>query len=150
LNKKKKNEIQFFKRNRHVAFLHSLIRSLYSLIRSFSCKKKNYVITLNTKEPLIAVMIYDPDAPTPDNPTLSPIVHLLVTNIPKGNAMEGTVILPWTPPAPPKGSPPHRYIVVAYKQRKKIRLSMLRMHADLHVLDGLSIIAQTLFRAYTM
>lgn len=58
----------------------------------------------------------DPDAPTPQNPTVAQIRHLLAPNMTlNGSLAEGAVLVNNTPaisnflrPTPPAGSDPHR------------------------------------------
>ena len=60
----------------------------------------------------------DPDAPTPQDPTLSPIRHLLAGGLTvNGSLTEGAVLINSTvalsdyiPPTPPPDSDPHRYV----------------------------------------
>lgn len=61
-------------------------------------------------------MQVDADAPTPEQRTDAPYCHWLVTNIPNGAVRRGSVVVPYAPPAPPKGSPRHRYVFLLYEQ----------------------------------
>ncbi|KAF6138938.1 hypothetical protein GIB67_025667 [Kingdonia uniflora] len=62
------------------------------------------------------LVMTDPDAPSPSEPSLRQWVHWIVTDIPGGtNPTRGTEILPYMAPRPPVGI--HRYILVLYKQR---------------------------------
>jgi phosphatidylethanolamine-binding protein len=71
----------------------------------------------------------DPDAPTPQNPTSSQILHWMQpgltfskkTQIQDSMAINAlsanvTAIAPYLSPNPPQGSSPHRYIQMLYKQ----------------------------------
>eukprot|EP01084_Bolivina_argentea_P014321 26752_1 len=56
-------------------------------------------------------LMVDPDAPTPQNSTLSDIIHCMLINIKGGtnNINDGTAKEPYMGPAPPSGSDPHHY-----------------------------------------
>jgi phosphatidylethanolamine-binding protein (PEBP) family uncharacterized protein len=55
-------------------------------------------------------IIVDPDAPT------GPHIHQCIYNIPGDKVHKGTVLLPYYPPTPPKGSGEHRYFCILYEQ----------------------------------
>jgi phosphatidylethanolamine-binding protein (PEBP) family uncharacterized protein len=55
-------------------------------------------------------IIVDPDAPT------GPHIHQCIYNIPGDNVQKGTILLPYYPPTPPKGSGEHRYFCILYEQ----------------------------------
>ena len=59
-------------------------------------------------------IIVDPDAPT------GPHIHQCIYNIPGDKVQKGTVLLPYYPPTPPKGSGEHRYFCILYEQAEKI------------------------------
>jgi phosphatidylethanolamine-binding protein (PEBP) family uncharacterized protein len=59
-------------------------------------------------------IIVDPDAPT------GPHIHQCIYNIPGDKVKMGTVLLPYYPPTPPKGSGEHRYFCILYEQSDKI------------------------------
>ena len=59
-------------------------------------------------------IIIDPDAPT------GPHIHQCIYNIPGDNVQKGTVLLPYYPPTPPKGSGEHRYFCILYEQAAMI------------------------------
>jgi hypothetical protein len=56
------------------------------------------------------IMMYDIDAPFPDDPSFSPILHWLVTNV-SMNKPNGKTIVSYHGPNPPKSSDPHRYTI---------------------------------------
>jgi len=68
------------------------------------------------------VMMVDPDAPTPQDPSHSPIRHWLVGNVPGsvlhsgGNISSATVLEPFHGPHPPQGSDYHRYGQFVFQQ----------------------------------
>lgn len=62
------------------------------------------------------LIIYDIDAPYPEENYNSPIIHLLVTNIHRNDVMNGNYIFPFELPNPPINSNEHRYIIGLYIQ----------------------------------
>ncbi|KAF8378634.1 hypothetical protein HHK36_029983 [Tetracentron sinense] len=71
---------------------------------------------------LYTLVMTDPDAPSPSEPSLREWVHWIVVDIPGGtNPSRGKEILPYTGPRPPVGI--HRYILVLFQQ--KTLLSMV-------------------------
>lgn len=64
------------------------------------------------------VVMFDPDAPTPQNPNASLIRHWTVANLgPRGVNLSDTATLsPYLSPSPPAGSDPHRYIFALFRQ----------------------------------
>eukprot|EP01012_Entosiphon_sulcatum_P004481 TRINITY_DN11784_c0_g1_i1.p2 TRINITY_DN11784_c0_g1~~TRINITY_DN11784_c0_g1_i1.p2 ORF type:complete len:192 (+),score=32.93 TRINITY_DN11784_c0_g1_i1:28-603(+) len=67
------------------------------------------------------LVMVDPDAPSADNPTASPIRHWVVGNLmaadlEKGDVSKGTVVSSFRPPGPPAGSGYHRYWQFLYRQ----------------------------------
>lgn len=80
---------------------------------------------------LHTLLMYDPDNPYPQSPSGSPFVHVLVVNIPDNDISRGNVVLPYTPPAPPADSDPHRYIFQLYRQQRAIQTHALRAPAPI-------------------
>ncbi|XVF50505.1 hypothetical protein PTKIN_Ptkin04bG0106400 [Pterospermum kingtungense] len=65
---------------------------------------------------LYTLVMTDPDAPSPSEPSMREWVHWIVTDIPGGtNPTRGKEILPYMGPHPPVGI--HRYILVLFKQK---------------------------------
>ncbi|KAI8884803.1 PEBP-like protein [Backusella circina FSU 941] len=63
------------------------------------------------------LVLIDPDAPTRDDPKMSPYRHWVVCNIPgSSNFVQATEISSYMGPAPPPGTGDHRYIYLLYKQ----------------------------------
>jgi len=68
------------------------------------------------------VAMIDPDAPTPENPTVRSVRHFLVGNIPGANMITGlswqstTILSDFINPTPPNVSAAHRYVQLAYLQ----------------------------------
>ncbi|TVU11357.1 hypothetical protein EJB05_44947 [Eragrostis curvula] len=68
---------------------------------------------------LFTVVMIDPDAPSPSEPTMRELLHWLVVNIPAGNdAWRGVEVMPYLAPQPAIGI--HRYVMVVYKQRSPL------------------------------
>ena len=67
------------------------------------------------KNYLYSLLIVDPDAPYPSNPTKKYILHLLVVN-------NKDIKANYHSPHPPDDSPAHRYYVLLYKQPKYIKM----------------------------
>ena len=66
--------------------------------------------------------IVDPDAPTPQNPNVSQILHLLQPSVtfasaaPRVATFNAPAIVPYARPQPPPSSAAHRYIAVLFSQ----------------------------------
>ncbi|XP_015925899.1 protein D2-like [Parasteatoda tepidariorum] len=65
---------------------------------------------------LYTLLMIDPDAPYPQNPTLQNYLHWIIVNIPGNNIKDGDLIADYVAPNPPRDSNRHRYIFVVYKQ----------------------------------
>jgi phosphatidylethanolamine-binding protein (PEBP) family uncharacterized protein len=63
---------------------------------------------------LYTLIMSDPDAPSPDDPKWREFLHMLITNIPDGDLSKSKVVVPYTGPAPPKGT--HRYVFTLWRQ----------------------------------
>ena len=61
---------------------------------------------------VIIIMLTDPDAPTPENPKKREWRHWLVMNIPGNDISSGETCVSYIGAAPPKGSNPHRYVIL--------------------------------------
>ncbi|KAI8528623.1 hypothetical protein RHMOL_Rhmol12G0162200 [Rhododendron molle] len=65
---------------------------------------------------LYTLVMTDPDAPSPSEPSMREWVHWIVTDIPGGTGpTEGKEVVPYMGPRPPVGI--HRYIFVLFQQR---------------------------------
>lgn len=64
------------------------------------------------------LIMYDIDAPYPENNKMSPFIHYLIANIPgtESTPEAGEIVYKYVPPSPPNSSDPHRYIISIYKQ----------------------------------
>ncbi|CAL5052718.1 unnamed protein product [Urochloa decumbens] len=69
---------------------------------------------------LFTMLMTDPDAPSPSNPSMREWLHWLVVNIPGGAdpSQQGDVVVPYMCPRPPVGI--HRYVVVVFQQKARI------------------------------
>jgi len=85
------------------------------------------------------IAMIDPDAPSKKNPRAANWNHWLVTNVEGASLKAGTgltngkVLMKYSGPAPPKGSGPHRYVFIVYKQPRNLnsRVSRNRARFDL-------------------
>ncbi|KAJ4977411.1 hypothetical protein NE237_002517 [Protea cynaroides] len=65
---------------------------------------------------LYTLIMTDPDAPSPSEPTMREWLHWIVVDIPEGlDASKGKEIVPYMGPAPPIGI--HRYVFALFQQR---------------------------------
>ena len=72
-------------------------------------------IYMSEKDNLLTLLIVDPDAHYPNNPTEKYMLHNLVIN-------NDEIIWKYKSPNPPLDSPPHRYMILLYKQSNPIKL----------------------------
>ena len=78
-------------------------------------RKPKIYISEKEKNNLLTIIIVDPDAHYPDNPTEKYMLHNLVIN-------NDEIIWKYKSPNPPLDSPPHRYMILLYKQLNPIKL----------------------------
>jgi len=78
-------------------------------------KKPEIYISEKEKDNLLTLIIVDPDAHYPDNPTEKFMIHNLVINT-------NEIIWKYKSPNPPLDSPPHRYFILLYRQPSVITL----------------------------
>ncbi|EXB69116.1 hypothetical protein L484_017394 [Morus notabilis] len=70
---------------------------------------------------LYTLVMTDPDAPSPSEPSMREWVHWIVVDIPGGtNPNRGKEILPYVGPRPPVGI--HRFILVLFRQKAPLGL----------------------------
>ncbi|KAM5570444.1 protein MOTHER of FT and TFL1 [Rosa sericea] len=70
---------------------------------------------------LYTLVMTDPDAPSPSEPSMREWVHWIMADIPGGtNPIRGKEILPYVGPRPPVGI--HRYILVLFQQKAPMGL----------------------------
>lgn len=76
-------------------------------------------------QPPYALLMVDPDAPSRSNPKARSWLHWMVVNSNNADALEGgQVATPYAGPTPPKGTGPHRYVLLAYCQlRQTLKLN---------------------------
>ncbi|XP_051199491.1 protein MOTHER of FT and TFL1 homolog 1 [Lolium perenne] len=68
---------------------------------------------------LFTLVMTDPDAPSPSEPTMKEWLHWLVVNIPGGSdPSQGQEVVPYMAPQPPLGI--HRYVLVLYQQKARV------------------------------
>ena len=77
--------------------------------------KPNIYISEKEKNNLLTLIIVDPDAHYPHNPTEKYMIHNLVVNT-------NEIIWKYKSPNPPLDSPPHRYFILLYRQSNIIKL----------------------------
>jgi len=78
-------------------------------------RKPKISISEKEKNNLLTLIIVDPDAHYPDNPTEKYMLHNLVINT-------NETIWKYKSPNPPLDSPPHRYMILLYRQSNIIKL----------------------------
>ncbi|GLU12931.1 hypothetical protein SLE2022_295860 [Rubroshorea leprosula] len=77
------------------------------------------VVISGQSHDLYTLVMTDPDAPSPSEPTMREWVHWIVVDIPGGtNPTRGKETLPYMGPRPPVGI--HRYILVLFKQKSQL------------------------------
>ncbi|KAF7101755.1 hypothetical protein CFC21_102998 [Triticum aestivum] len=68
---------------------------------------------------LFTLVMTDPDAPSPSEPTMKEWLHWLVVNIPGGSdPSQGEEVVPYMGPKPPLGI--HRYVLVLFQQKARV------------------------------
>ena len=82
----------------------------------------NYNVHANR---LYTVALFDPDAPSRDQPFLAPWIHWLVVNVPGRDIARGDTIVEYAGPSPPPDTGLHRYIIVVHEQSHKIPLDRI-------------------------
>ncbi|XP_015886852.3 protein MOTHER of FT and TFL1 [Ziziphus jujuba] len=88
-------------------------------------KPKTQILGPRDPSNYYTLVMVDPDAPSPSEPTLREWLHWIVVDIPEGmDAAEGREVVPYMGPQPPTGI--HRYVFVLFRQKSsmmtKIRL----------------------------
>ena len=78
-------------------------------------RKPEISISEKEKNNLLTLIMVDPDAHYPDNPTEKYMLHNLVIN-------NNETIWKYKSPNPPLDSPPHRYMILLYRQSNIINL----------------------------
>ncbi|NP_001106249.1 ZCN10 protein [Zea mays] len=71
------------------------------------------------RDDLYTLIMTDPDAPSPSDPTMREYLHWIVTNIPGGtDANKGEEVVEYMGPRPPVGI--HRYVLVLFEQKTRV------------------------------
>lgn len=78
-------------------------------------KKPKIIISEKYRNNLLTLLIVDPDAHYPSNPTEKYMLHNMVIN-------NDEIIWKYKSPNPPMDSAPHRYFIQLYKQSNQIKL----------------------------
>jgi len=86
-------------------------------------RKPKIYISEKEKNNLLTFVIVDPDAHYPDNPTEKYMLHNLVINT-------NETIWKYKSPNPPLDSPPHRYMILLYRQSNIIKLDTPIYHRN--------------------
>ena len=73
------------------------------------------------KDKLLTLLIVDPDAHYPSNPTEKYMLHNMVIN-------NDEIVWRYKSPNPPLDSPPHRYFILLYKQSSRIKLDKISFY----------------------
>ena len=81
-------------------------------------RKPKIVISEKYKNILLTLLIVDPDAHYPSNPTEKYMLHNMVIN-------NDETIWKYKSPNPPLDSEPHRYFILLYKHSNPIKLDKL-------------------------
>jgi len=84
-------------------------------ILTYISNNDDIYISEKEKNNLLTLIIVDPDAHYPDNPTEKYMLHNLVINT-------NETIWKYKSPNPPLDSPPHRYMILLYRQSNIIKL----------------------------
>mmetsp|Transcript_15707 Transcript_15707/g.38228 ORF Transcript_15707/g.38228 Transcript_15707/m.38228 type:complete len:169 (-) Transcript_15707:25-531(-) len=61
-----------------------------------------------------AVLMWDPDAPSPANPTCNAWLHWIYVDATGSHLTHGVTVEPYAPPTPPEGT--HTYHIALYRQ----------------------------------
>ncbi|OVA01766.1 Phosphatidylethanolamine-binding protein PEBP [Macleaya cordata] len=70
---------------------------------------------------LYTLVMTDPDAPSPSEPTMREWLHWIVVDIPGGtNPSQGQEVVGYMGPRPPVGI--HRYVMVVFKQNSELKM----------------------------
>lgn len=70
---------------------------------------------------LYTIFMIDPDAPSRNDHRFREFLHWLVINAPLNNIKRGDTIAGYVGAGPPKGTGLHRYIILVFKQKERIK-----------------------------
>ncbi|KAL3697665.1 hypothetical protein R1sor_011741 [Riccia sorocarpa] len=80
------------------------------------------IVDRNDPSAIFTLMMTDPDAPSPSEPSHKEYLHWLITDIPSGgDASAGRCIVPYESPKPPIGI--HRYVFSVFRQQHPLPLN---------------------------
>jgi len=87
-----------------------------------------------SKDKLYTIAMVDPDAPSRKNPRAAQWLHWILTNVKgehllSGEDLVGDEVTAYAGPSPPKGSGPHRYVLLAWQQQKTVSMESPRSRA---------------------
>ncbi|XP_026379249.1 protein MOTHER of FT and TFL1-like [Papaver somniferum] len=70
---------------------------------------------------LYTLVMVDPDAPSPSEPTMREYIHWIVVDVPGGTSpSEGKEVVRYMGPKPPVGM--HRYVMVVFMQKGELKM----------------------------
>jgi phosphatidylethanolamine-binding protein (PEBP) family uncharacterized protein len=97
-------------------FVNDILLQENKIYRTLQINRKpKIVISEKYKNNLLTLLIVDPDAHYPSNPTEKYMLHNMVIN-------NDETIWKYKSPNPPMDSAPHRYFIRIYKQSNPIKL----------------------------
>merc|ERR1712080_321771 len=87
-----------------------------------------------SKGKLYTVAMVDPDAPSRKNPRAAQWLHWILTNddgdqLLSGENLVGEEVITYAGPSPPKGSGPHRYVLLVWEQQQTVSMESPRSRA---------------------
>ena len=101
-------------------FVNNILLEENKIYRTLQINRKPKIILSEKdkekyKNNLLTLLIVDPDAHYPSNPTEKYMLHNMVIN-------NDEIIWKYKSPNPPMDSAPHRYFIQLYKQSNRIKL----------------------------
>jgi len=104
-------------------FVNNILLQENKIYTTLQINRKPKIVVSDTekekyKNNLLTLIIVDPDAHYPSNPTDKYMLHNLVIN-------NDEIIWRYKSPNPPMDSAPHRYYIQLYKQSNRIKLDRL-------------------------
>merc|ERR1712212_572894 len=84
-----------------------------------------------SKDKLYTVAMVDPDAPSRKNPRAAQWLHWIVINVDgktllSGEDLKGDEVTEYAGPSPPRGSGPHRYVLLVWEQLHSVSMDSPR------------------------
>ena len=95
-------------------FVNNILLQENKIYTTFEINRKPKIV-ISEKDNLLTLLIVDPDAHYPSNPTEKYMLHNMVIN-------NDEIVWRYKSPNPPLDSPPHRYFILLYKQSSRIKL----------------------------